>query len=52
MMFRTCILIVVASLLPIAAATAQTASKPKSDVDKGVDETNYEDWLAEQGETA
>jgi len=24
----------------------------KSDVDKGVDETNYEDWLAEQGETA
>ena len=24
----------------------------KSDVDKGVDETNYQDWLAEQGETA
>ena len=24
----------------------------KSDVDKGVDETNYEEWLAEQGETA
>ena len=37
MMFRTCTLIVVASLLPIAAATAQTASKPKSDVDKVMD---------------
>jgi ATP-dependent protease Clp ATPase subunit len=24
----------------------------KSDVDKGVDETNYEEWLAAQGETA
>ena len=24
----------------------------KTDVDKGVDETNYEEWLAEQGETA
>jgi ATP-dependent Clp protease ATP-binding subunit ClpX len=24
----------------------------KSDVDKGVDETNYQDWLATQGETA
>ena len=24
----------------------------KSDVDKGVDETNYEEWLAERGETA
>ncbi len=24
----------------------------KSDVDKGVDETNYATWLAEQGETA
>ena len=24
----------------------------KSDVDKGVDETNYEEWLAERGESA
>jgi ATP-dependent protease Clp ATPase subunit len=24
----------------------------KSDVDRGVDETNYEDWLAERGESA
>ena len=24
----------------------------KSDVDKGVDETNYEEWLATRGETA
>jgi len=24
----------------------------KSEVDRGVDETNYEEWLAEQGETA
>ena len=24
----------------------------KGDVDKGVDETNYEEWLAERGETA
>jgi ATP-dependent protease Clp ATPase subunit len=24
----------------------------KSDVDKGVDETNYQEWLAAQGETA
>jgi ATP-dependent Clp protease ATP-binding subunit ClpX len=24
----------------------------KTEVDKGVDETNYEDWLAEQGATA
>ena len=24
----------------------------KTEVDKGVDETNYQDWLAEQGATA
>ena len=24
----------------------------KTDVDEGVDETNYEEWLAERGETA
>mgnify|MGYP001619989154 FL=1 len=24
----------------------------KSDVDKGVDETNYEEWLAERAESA
>ena len=24
----------------------------KSDVDKGVDETNYEEWIAARGETA
>jgi hypothetical protein len=24
----------------------------KTDVDKGVDETNYEEWLAERGESA
>ena len=24
----------------------------KTDVDKGVDETNYEEWLAARGETA
>ena len=24
----------------------------KTDVDKGVDETNYAEWLAERGETA
>jgi hypothetical protein len=24
----------------------------KADVDEGIDETNYQDWLAERGETA
>ena len=40
----------------ITEETIRAARSPllltKSDVDKGVDETNYEEWLAEQGASA